>query len=736
MTNNKRMRKAILRKAMFSSVISLILCCAMLIGTTFAWFTDSVTSANNIIQSGNLDIELEYATFNADGSFKAWKDVKDASDILTNTLYEPGVSQVAYLKVKNAGSLALKYQLGINIVSETDGVNKAGDTFKLSDHIEFGVIEGRNGEFSAYENRDDAVKAVTNAKKLNAGFSKENILYPVGNNTGASEEYLALVVYMPNTVDNVANHNGTAPEINLGINVFATQKDYENDSFGNDYDVNSPMKPADSWDGTTNADLSAGTNVTEKLLTISTAEELATFAQAVNAGNAYKGWTIELAGNIDLSNKPWTPIGTDFNKPFSGTFDGKGYTVYNLNASGSKNIGLFGYAKDGGNIKNLNIENAVISANDYAGAVIGRGYTKVVNCHVKNATVTVTPYLMADNTTYDGGAKAGAVIGQILEGSTIGIEGCTATKVYIKGYRDLGGVVGMVSSSSSYAKNCSATDVTIEYVKLTGNYDKGTPNQNAGAVYGRKESDSIVDVTDEANSKFTLINVVYVDSAEKLQQAINSAAAGETIVLTNDIEADVELKSGITIDGNDYALNSINLKGADNVTLKNIKFDAKNAKTAYAGNGEERFNAIILSGDASKNIKGSRNLVIDGCTFTGTYTNGGTTIAFNDQGRSEGQSGNITIKNCTFETTSGYVDIYTYYSGYGEFVIENNTFKSTVVDRPIYLGRYQSSTPVVVKGNKFEKVDTFANAALIQAHSGAYTVSFDASDNTFASTNP
>ena len=156
------------------------------------------------------------------------------------------------------------------------------------------------------------------------------------------------------------------------------------------------------------------------------------------------------------------------------------------------------------------------------------------------------------------------------------------------------------------------------------------------------------------------------------------------------------------------------------------------AKMAYDGKGNQRYYASIMSGGANKNGKGTNGLVIDGCTFTGHFDNGGTTIAFNDQGRGTGQSGNITIKNCTFETTGCYVDIYTYYSGKGEFNIENNIFKSETLDKAIYLGRYQSSTPVVVKGNRFEKYADFASATLIQAHSATYSPSFDESDNTFA----
>ena len=642
--NNKRVRKSVLRKALFSSAISLILCCAMLVGTTFAWFTDSVTSANNIIKAGNLDIELEY------WNGTAWTDVQGASDILTNTLYEPGVSEVAYLRVANAGSLALKYTLGINIVSETKGVNQAGVEFNLSDYIMFGVVEGVNGETGAYANRDAAVAAVTNAKAIKEGFSKNNILYPNGN--GTYEEYIALVVYMPTTVGNEANHNGTnVPQIDLGINVFATQKDYESDSFGNDYDVNSPMKPADSWNGDTNEDLTDVKDEQIKVLTISTAEQLATFAQEVNAGNSYEDWTIELAANIDLANKPWTPIGNG-SAGFYGTFDGKGYTVYNLNVSGTTSVGLFGYALNGGNIKNLNVENAIVSANDYAGAIIGRGYTDIVNCHVKNATITVTPYLMADGTTYDGGAKAGAVIGQLLEGDGNGVEGCTATNVYIKGYRDLGGVVGMVHNNN-YAKNCSATNVTIEYIKLFEAYADNVKNENAGAVYGRKQASSVVEISDEANRQFTLVINTTVKSAAELQKAIDTAVDGNVIKFAADITTDsVTINQNpaykLTIDGNGYKYDgTMNIKAASvteaagSILIKNVNFKTADAERTFITSSETNHYPL--------------NVTVSNCSFEGTGADS------NVVGISIKSAKNFTIEDCTatkvhslLQNTSGW----------------------------------------------------------------------------------
>lgn len=216
-------RRNATRNALFTSIISLLLCVSMLVGTTFAWFTDEVKSGMNNITAGNLDIELEYSK-----DANTWNTVKNATDLFGTALWEPGHTEVVYLRLSNLGTLALNYQLGINVASETTGTNVAGKTFKLSDHIKFGVVAGQSTKFA---DRAAAVAAVTDAKALNAGYTKAT-----GMNAG-DVTYMALVVYMPETVGNEANYRGTAPEINLGINVLASQKTQESDSFGPNYDL-------------------------------------------------------------------------------------------------------------------------------------------------------------------------------------------------------------------------------------------------------------------------------------------------------------------------------------------------------------------------------------------------------------------------------------------------------------------------------------------------------------------
>ena len=142
------MTKKATKRAMLFSVLSLVLCMSMFVGTTFAWFTDSVTSANNIIKSGNLDIELEYSH---DG--ENWKTVKGSSELFDkDALWEPGHTEVVYLKLSNLGSLALRYDLGVNIISETPGINAEGNAFRLSNYIDMAVI-GREAPDIAFATR-------------------------------------------------------------------------------------------------------------------------------------------------------------------------------------------------------------------------------------------------------------------------------------------------------------------------------------------------------------------------------------------------------------------------------------------------------------------------------------------------------------------------------------------------------------------------------------------------------
>ncbi len=217
------------KRALLTSALAIVACVAMLIGSTFAWFTDTASTGVNKIQAGNLDVKLEYKnTKGAD-----FKEAKADTPVFKDgALWEPGHVEYVVLKVSNAGNLALKYKLGINIASEKESTNVYGDTFKLSDYIHFAVLNGDKTEGDI--NRDALVGEAGEGAALNEGYTADGQLSKKGD-----ANIVTLVVWMPTTVGNEANHKTDvdAPEIDLGITVVATQDTVESDSFGKDYDA-------------------------------------------------------------------------------------------------------------------------------------------------------------------------------------------------------------------------------------------------------------------------------------------------------------------------------------------------------------------------------------------------------------------------------------------------------------------------------------------------------------------
>ena len=233
------------KRALLLSALSLLLCVSMLVGTTFAWFTDSVTSANNIIQSGRLDVVLEYKTNWSD----EWAPVNENTKIFKDgALYEPGYTEVVFLRVSNAGSLALKYMLSFNIANDEGSINVYGDEFKLSDFLKIGtyVQDEYNSGFnyadilmpSMFGKRENALKNVTlNTLSSADAIIRDNAPVLPGEDTA---QVVAVVLTMPETVGNEANTMAGVepPYVELGVRLFATQYTHEKDSFDNQYDAN------------------------------------------------------------------------------------------------------------------------------------------------------------------------------------------------------------------------------------------------------------------------------------------------------------------------------------------------------------------------------------------------------------------------------------------------------------------------------------------------------------------
>lgn len=232
-SNDMRQEKKVggTKRALLTSVLALVLSLAMLAGSTFAWFTDTASTGVNRIVSGNLDVGLQYWG----GAESGWLTAENSEDLFDkNALWEPGYTQIVYLKVKNNGNLALTYAMQITPVHETVGVNVDGEEFKLSDYIKFGwtpfTVDG-DGTPVALD-REAAQTGVGDGAQLGTTLHRK-AAEPM---KASAEELVALVAWMPENVGNEANYSTVQPTIELSLKVLATQAAVESDSFDSSYD--------------------------------------------------------------------------------------------------------------------------------------------------------------------------------------------------------------------------------------------------------------------------------------------------------------------------------------------------------------------------------------------------------------------------------------------------------------------------------------------------------------------
>lgn len=212
------MKKNNEKRALLMSALSLLLCVSMLVGTTFAWFTDEVTSSSNIIKSGTLDVEMYWADGTEDPASATWADA--STDTIFNCdLWEPGYVEVRHIKIANEGTLALKYQ--IKIVAN-------GEVSDLADVIDVYYVD------PAQQIADRT--ALTDDNKL--GTLTEAL---AGLDTTASGELAAntadtitLALKMQETAGN--EYQNLAIGSDFSVILMATQLTAETDSFDDQYD--------------------------------------------------------------------------------------------------------------------------------------------------------------------------------------------------------------------------------------------------------------------------------------------------------------------------------------------------------------------------------------------------------------------------------------------------------------------------------------------------------------------
>ena len=354
------------KRALLTSVMALVMCVVMLVGTTFAWFTDTASTGVNKIVAGNLKVDIVDAdntnTSLDKGTLKFIQAVNESEvRLVEDVLWEPGATFFTQgFKIANNGNLALKYKVVVSGITGDTGLLKV---------MKFDVV-------SAMTKTGSEVDFAANPGQL---------LPPTSDTPSVSDTY-----YLRGHMDdNAGNEYKNMTLTGISVTVYATQLNSEFDSFGPDYDENAEY-PIDTWNGgIANAEeLAAATDNTNKVVTVESGELLAALVQSVNGGNDYAGYTIKLTKNLDLNGIEWTPIGTKgTSNVFKGTFDGNGATISNLKISGGSYVALFGETS-GAAIKDLTVTGEV-SGEDVAGIVAKATDTTITNC-VNKVNVTAT----------------------------------------------------------------------------------------------------------------------------------------------------------------------------------------------------------------------------------------------------------------------------------------------------------------------------------------------------------
>ena len=184
-----------------------------------------------------------------------------------------------------------------------------------------------------------------------------------------------------------------------------------------------------------------------KTYTVYNADGLMNIAELVNGGKT--DINITLTADIDLTGKNWTPIGTDYDNSYKGTFDGGGHTITGLTfTTNDEYVGLFGWLNRAGTVKNVVMEGVQITSNQIyggsIGGVVGYSWGTIENCSV-SGSVSGTVYV-------------GGVVGAQIGGS---ITGCSSSAT-VKGTVDVGGVAGQTNSSATLTACYATGNVTIE----------------------------------------------------------------------------------------------------------------------------------------------------------------------------------------------------------------------------------------------------------------------------------
>ena len=445
------------KKALASSLLALMLCVSMLLGTTYAWFTDSVTSAGNIIKSGTLDVEMWYAdgtkavptTYTGEG---AWTDASTGA-IFNYDLWEPGYTEVRHIQIKNVGTLALKYK--VQIVAN-------GTVSDLADVIDVYYMD------PAEQIADrTALAAKTPMGTLTAALA--GMAATASGNLRAGEtDTVTIALKMQESAGNEYQNKSIGTD--FSIQLLAAQDTVEADSFDDQYDANAEypvatqsefataLSAAASSTGETTIVLSDGDYVIPAGTTISNLTLVGDKNTSVDTVNVASGATLT---NLEADGITFTSSNTnDWTGIISySTLDGATFTNCVFSTKGEeRDNNIYGPT-----LNNVTFDNCTIYGDVYG-----------LNASYVNGTLTVKNCDITGWNSF-GGAQNSSYTSNVV------IENCTFHKSeygVLRFYQDAT-VTNCVFDSNVSAIDCNASGKTIS---ITGCTIKNVTTSETSAV--------------------------------------------------------------------------------------------------------------------------------------------------------------------------------------------------------------------------------------------------------------
>ena len=561
MTNTKSTKRALL-----ASVMAMLLCFTMLLGTTFAWFTDSVTSGNNIIKSGTLDVEMYWADGTEAPDSATWTDASTGA-IFNYDKWEPGYVEVRHIKIANVGTLALKYQ--IKIVAN-------GEVSDLADVIDVYYVDPAV-QVSDRAQLTDANKLGTLTEVLANLANTANGELPAGEN-----DTITLALKMQEDAGN--EYQNLAIGSDFSVVLMATQDNVEEDAFDENYDnIEIPDKDVQ-----------------------------------VIEGNIYH-YTID--GNVVLASVPYGNVGASFTVPDDVTILGQGDVYDGAVPVFSKSSPIQSITLPEGLVE---IKARAITGVTTLTSINFPSTLKAIRAQALRLTGMDELTVPANVEVIGEGAFR-----DMANLTTVTVEGNVAfdnnafrscpnlTSIYL-----LGDDVTFTSSQfATHSDDGNATGITI-YVKNATVAARVYAAQTSAYGYKVKILGEATDGSDAADVKKVANSAQLDDAIQAGAKAVVLAAGDYALHFTNHTNFNL---NGMTINGLGDVKLAISSSEAwygrvqgSNVTFENIHFTSSVGATGKAIYNDCTFDSWAICASSNNEKTTFNNCTINGCLNTST----------------------------------------------------------------------------------------------------------------------